>query len=375
MFQDLWSKDLLSYRLSETLMKRYPNPNDYPYKSWSYSQGFMLWGMEALYRYTGDKKYYSYIMSYADTHVMPDGTLLKFDGSSMDDMMSGAIIVWAWVQTKQEKFLKACRTIRGSFGDYPRNSDGGFWHNRKTKGQMWVDGVFMGQMFLTKYGHYIDDCQYCFDEAGLQLEVIYDRCGQTDSGHKNGLILHAYSEDRQAPWADKTTGLSPEVWSEGLGWYALILPQVLELMPVNHPEYDRLVRQYRELLQSLKKHQSAENGLWFQVVDRGDRGDNWNDTSGSAMFVYSIQKAVELGIASGEEFAPAAAKGWNGLKAKAKINDAGLVDIYDACDGLCVKADYDTYINYPKKTNAKEAVAAFLWAAAIMEKDGLKGHA
>ena len=354
-----------SLELADTLMKRFPDPDDYPFKSWSYSQGFMLWGMEALWRYTGDKKYYDYLMSYAQKHVGADGKLLKFDGSSMDDMMSGAVIVWAWVQTKEEKYRRACETIRRSFDDYPRNSDGGFWHNRKLKGQMWVDGVFMGQMFLTKYGHYIGDSAYCFNEAALQLKVIYDRC------NKGGLILHAYSEDRKASWADET-GLSPEVWSEGLGWYALIMPEVLELMPRDHPERERLIRQYMELLRALVKHQSTKNGLWFQIVDKDKNPDNWNDSSGSAMFIYSIKKAIELGIAGKEEFEPVVQKAWNGLLTKVKINDEGLVDLYDACDGVCVKNDYDTYINYPRKVNAKEAVAALLWAAAIMEKDNLK---
>ena len=86
------------------------------------------------------------------------------------------------------------------------------------------------------------------------------------------------------------------------------------------------------------------------------------------MFIYSIKKAIELKIADDSEFGPVAQKAWNGLVTKAKINDEGLVDIYDACDGLCVIKDYETYINYPKKINAKEAVAAFLWAAAIMDK-------
>lgn len=30
--------------------------------------------------------------------------------------------------------------------------------------------------------------------------------------------------------------------------------------------------------------------LWFQVADKGDRADKWNDTSGSAMFLYAIKK-------------------------------------------------------------------------------------
>ena len=51
------------------------------------------------------------------------------------------------------------------------------------------------------------------------------------------LSLHAWTtEPEKAVWADKTTGLSPEVWSEGMGWYTLVLPELLALLPKTHPE-------------------------------------------------------------------------------------------------------------------------------------------
>jgi len=53
---------------------------------------------------------------------------------------------------------------------------------------------------------------------------------------------------------------------------------------------------------------------------------------------------------------------------KAISRDDGLVDIYDACDGVCVQKSYADYVHYPKVVNTKEAVGSVLWAATIMEK-------
>ncbi len=39
--------------------------------------------------------------------------------------------------------------------------------------------------------------------------------------------------------------------------------------------------------------------------------------------------------------------------------DNGLVDVHGACDGLCVQQSYDAYIEAPRTSNAKEAVAGF----------------
>ncbi len=77
---------------------------------------------------------------------------------------------------------------------------------------------------------------------------------------------------------------------------------------------------------------------------------------------------MELGFADAKVYGPVAEKGYQGITGKAKVDESGLIDIFDACDGLCVKKSYDEYIHHPQKVNAQEVVAAFLWATWIMEK-------
>ena len=58
---------------------------------------------------------------------------------------------------------KACRRIYEAFRDYPRTREGGFIHVRNgLRGQMWVDGVFMGQVFYCRYGRMFRE-PACFD--------------------------------------------------------------------------------------------------------------------------------------------------------------------------------------------------------------------
>lgn len=323
-------------------------------------------GVDKLWQQTGERKYYDYIMSWAE-HVVDDhGNLIYFCGNSMDDMMAGAAVVWAYRQTGDERFLKAARTIRESYDDYPRTSDGVFWHGRRTVGQIWVDGVFMGQMFLINYGKYIGDSDYCFDEAARQLVGMYDHLHKGDSG----LLYHGWDEDKDARWADPHTGMAPEVWSEGLGWYALILVETLGIMPDSHPEYSRIVDITRSLMRGLKDTQDPATGLWHQVVDKGDQPDNWHETSGSAMYVYGMQKAIDLGIIPASEYADAVISGYYGILSKAKTSARdGLVDLYDANNGLGIQKDYASYVSKPRKKNGQEVISSFLWATSIVEKD------
>ena len=66
--QELWS-----VCLAEDLMKKFPSAEQYPYKSWSYPQGYLLMGMSHVYEKTGEKKYFDYIYEYGDRHVTKEG--------------------------------------------------------------------------------------------------------------------------------------------------------------------------------------------------------------------------------------------------------------------------------------------------------------
>ncbi len=347
-------------------MRRYPDYTKAYWKPWNYVAGYCLYGFEMLHRSTGDARYFDFAKRYIDSFVDAEGNLdERVALTNLDNMMTGNTIVWMYEVTKDERYRKAAERMRRAFATYPRNSDGGFWHGNKMTGQMWIDGVFMGQMFLTRYGKSIGEREACFDEAVRQI-TIYAKRGAKG---KTGLFYHGFSENQATTrWADPKTGLSCDVWSEGLGWYALILVETLAVLPEGYPGRSELVAIVRDLASGLARTQDSRNGRWYQVVDRGDDPDNWTDTSGSAMFVYMLQRAIELGLLSAEDYAPVVRKGYQGIVARAHVNAEGLVDIYGACDGVGVQVDYAHYIHYPQKVNAKEAVGGFLWATAIVEK-------
>jgi len=103
-----------------------------------------------------------------------------------------------------------------------------------------VDGVFMGEMFLLRYGDSVGDRKYCFDETVKQITVFAHHAFKGDSG----LYYHAWIANpelatvvpqRNVHWVDPATGLSPEVWSEGLGWCSLAVAEVLRRLPPDYP--------------------------------------------------------------------------------------------------------------------------------------------
>lgn len=341
---------------AEDLMKKFPSAENYPYKSWSYPQGYLLMGISHLYERTGNKKYFDYIYEYGDRHVNGKGEVSGFTGCSMDDMMAGAVLVWLYEKTGEERFARACHRIYEAFADYPRTREGGYLHDRfRYPGEMWVDGVFMGQMFYCRYGRTFHKPE-CFEEAVHQLELIYRYCHDHD-----GLLRHGYSQDCLASWAE-ADGRSGNIWSEGLGWYALILTEIRKLLPEEMEKRKIPNRYLTELLHGLKKYQDCETGLWYQIVDKPEDSRNWCDTSGSGMFLYAIVQGLAAGLVDRETFEPVIRKAYQGLQKRMVQNkNTGHIDIITCCNGLCVQNREEDYYFYPQTVNAQEAVCSVLW--------------
>lgn len=371
-----------SVAAAETIMARWPDFTKAYDNAWTYVNGYELCGIEQLYRATGDQKYFNYIQRYLDQFVDADGNFCavkNYQGQAsrpsfdnLDNMLLGSLLVMLYETTHDNRYQLAADKIRRALDDYPRNNDGGFWHNKRMNGQMWIDGIFMGQMFLIRYGKSIGDSQYCWDEVTKQICVYARRAEQG----RSGLYLHGFFESGHGGntpgWADLKTGLSPEVWSEGLGWYALVVVEAIADLPKDHPRRPEVVSIFQRLAAGLKRTQDPKSGRWFQIVDQGDRPDNWTDNSGSAMFTYALAKGIELELLPQDEYSVVVQNGYAGITASARINGAGLVDIDSACEALGVQSSYERYIRFKQSTNAREAVAGFLWATTIVEKPQLK---
>lgn len=364
---------------AQSTMSRWPDYTKAYWNSWTYVNGYMACAFERLYKDTGDKAYLEYIKSYIDQFIDEEGNfraVRNFKGvtrnpsycDNLDGMMAGNTLVMMYEYFKDERYKTAATHIRNCLNNYPRNKDGGFWHGRGTTGQMWIDGIFMGQMFLLRYGKSIGDSAYAFDEAATQI-ISYSKSGERGN---TGLYVHGVYEaghgDRVCRWASPQGGQSPEVWSEGLGWYILVLVEALETIPSTHPRYKEIKDIYVRLVAGLKKVQNPKTGGWYQVVDKPEKPDNWTETSGSAMFVYAIQQGINLGIIPKKTYGKVVADGYKFITSNALVNEDGLVEIYEACDGLGVQDGYDKYIHYKKSINAKEAYVGFVWATEIVER-------
>jgi rhamnogalacturonyl hydrolase YesR len=355
-----------SLGVADTFIARFPDTDSIHWvgqtNHFSWQAGYAMFTMEKLWRLTGDVRYYNYIRRYVDQQVDEHGNISGFVPNALDNFLPGYAILFMYEQTGLEKYKIAATRIRDGFRDYPRNSDGGFWHGNWAKHQMWVDGVFMGQMFLARYAKTVGDRDYAFGEVVRQMELVQQHCRKS-----NGLLLHGWDESRMASWADKKTGLASEVWSEGLGWYAVLLADVFDFLPPDHPAHAQLLTALRDLCHGLKEVQDSRTGMWCQVVDKPDMPGNWNETSGTGMYLYLIKKSMDRGYVSRTEYAPVVERAYAAITKKARTGSDGLIDVVD-CSSIGIQDNFQAYINSPKEVNPFAGVTSFILGTSIMEQ-------
>jgi len=101
---------------------------------------------------------------------------------------------------------------------------------------------------------------------------------------KTKLLYHAWGINIQKPWADKETGLAPEIWGRALDWYVVSVLDIMEHMNLEWEEYGRLASIEKEVLGAVYNYQSKNNKLWYQVVNKEHTEGNWPESSCSMLF-------------------------------------------------------------------------------------------
>ncbi|WP_394835443.1 glycoside hydrolase family 88 protein [Pendulispora rubella] len=340
-----------SVAIVESTMKRF-TPSQLG--GWGYTQGLYLWGQYLVYQRTHEPRYLSYIKSWADRFVDGNGHI-DHSFNNLDSMESGNVLLALYAETKQVKYKTAATQIRNRLKTYPRTQDGGFWHATSTsrQHQLWSDGVFMVNPFLARYGKAIGEATYANDEVSKQL-LVYANHLQV----QNGLLKHAYDESRTQSWADPETGRSAEHWCRAIGWYGMATIDVLEILPPSHPNRAKLLSVLGKLVDGFKTYQDPATGRWFQVVDKGNLSDNWTETSCSAMYTYTISRAVERGYID-PSYRTVSAKGYQGVLARISNGSDGLTNVSEICIGTNV-GDLAFYFARPRKTNDLHGLGAVL---------------
>jgi unsaturated rhamnogalacturonyl hydrolase len=339
--------------------------------AWGYEEGVLLDGMAAEWHSTADGADFKYIKGAVDKYVTDDGIITGYraDGHTLDDIELGRAVLLVYRVTQQAKYYKAAKFLHDQLELQPRTPSGGYWHKQIYPNQMWLDGAYMAGPFRAAYAATFQEPKD-FDDIAKQLLLMDAKMRDP----KTGLMKHGWDESKEMAWADKATGLSPEVWARAMGWYAMALVDVLDWFPKGHPQRAALVAALNRTDAAVVKYQDAKTGLWWQVMDKGDRPGNYLEASASCMFVYSLAKGVRMGYLP-QTYEANAKRGWEGIQKQFVTTGAdglmalsGTVKVGGLGGTPYRSGSYEYYVGEKTGMNDSKGIGAFLLAGSEMEQ-------
>ncbi|MBA4493349.1 glycoside hydrolase family 105 protein [Paenactinomyces guangxiensis] len=350
----------IAERACETLMNWYTPADLPPANRWHYHQGVFLYGMLKVWERTGREKYIRYIKDYVDLLVDQEGNFL-FARDELDSIQAGILLFPLYKQTNDRRYRIAADKLRNLFRTLNKTKEGGFWHKDKYPYQMWLDGLFMAGPFALLYNRQ-------FREPELIDMVLYQEklMRKHMKDEQTGLLYHAWDESKDMPWADPDTGCSPEFWGRSVGWYGTALVDILDLLPEGHPGRLELIQSLQEYVRGLTQFQDKQTGLWYQVVDKGERVDNWLESSCSSLFIYTIAKSVEKQYIN-HRYLEVARKAYQGLL----DHMIAWKEEQFIMKGICIgtsAGDYGYYVSRPTSENDLHGVGAFILASMALQE-------
>ena len=343
---------------------------------WDYSAGLFTLSLLKLDEQVHNPDYVKFAENTIGSFITTNGDIqgYKVAEYQLDAINPGKTVLALWQLTREERYQKAAALLRKQLDTQPRTSEGGFWHKQRYPHQMWLDGLYMGAPFYAGYARLFDGPVSDYDDVAKQIRLVsthtYDPA--------TGLFYHGWDESKEQPWAIKATGTSSNFWGRAIGWYAMSLVDVLDYFPTNHPARPEIIATFQKLCGGVVKYQDPKTGLWYQVLDQGNRKGNYLEATASSMFVYAMAKGVNCGYLP-RDYVPAIEKGYRGIIGNLiKYDGYRKWSLTQCCsvaglggtpsNGRARDGSFDYYVGEPIVANDLKGVGPFILAGIELQQ-------
>ena len=331
--------------------------------AWNYIDGCMITALLSAAEITGDKKYSDFAEKFINYYISDDGSIRGYtiDNFNLDDINEGRVLFDLYSATGKEKYKNAILLLREQLEKQPRTITGSFWHKKIYPHQVWLDGIYMAQVFYVRF-------QQAFGGGSItdtMHQIRNVRQYMFDEDKK--LLYHGLDCSKSIFWADKKTGLSSSFWLRAIGWFTVALADIIGYLD-DGSDRDEICGIFREVIAGIEQYADPETGMYWQVVDQGGREGNYLETSGSSMIAYAMMKGARLGVLD-NKYAQQGRKTFDGICEKyLKFDDNGELNLGGIClmAGLGPDGDrrrdgsFEYYISEPVVENDAKGVAPFV---------------
>ena len=322
----------------------------------SYEWGVTYAGMLLAGAATGDQRFTNYTASrlklladiapYYIAHPQSPSPIHSFlVPKALDD--AGAMCA-SMIKASRAGVQANLKPLIGICSDFIANkefrlADGTLARNRPQPDTLWLDDLFMSVPALAQMGKMTGERKY-YDDAVRQVLQFSARMFNKDKG----VYMHGWVQGMDA---------HPEFhWARANGWAVMAMVELLDVLPPEHPGYAPVLAQLRAHVKGLSAYQDG-TGFWHQLLDRSD---SYLETSATAIYAYSIARAVNRGYVDKKAYAPVVMLAWNAVAGK--VNAKGMVE--GTCVGTGMGFDPAFYYYRPVNPYAAHGYGPVLLAGA-----------
>ena len=220
--------------------------------AWNYIDGCMMTSLYSIYKQTGERKYLEFIDNFVDYYVFDDGSIrgYELETYNVDNINEGRVLFDLYRETGKEKYKKAIELLYSQLEKQPRTAAGNFWHKKIYPDQVWLDGLYMAQVFYTRYETEFNGGKN-YPDIVKQFKNVYENMYDK----RKRLYYHGWDYSKKAFWADKDTGLSKSFWLRSVGWYTVGLVDVIGYFPDEAQNYkNKLIEIFKNTVEGLEKY-------------------------------------------------------------------------------------------------------------------------
>jgi rhamnogalacturonyl hydrolase YesR len=330
------------------------------YAAWHYVNGVLNMAMLQLGKLLSDEKYTNHALN----HIAYSFDNLKFfekqydpknpksrripykqiiDTRELDDCGAmGASVIEVYQKVNRDDYRKYIEKAAKHISEVQdRLPDRTLVRKGPVQMTLWADDLYMSVPFLARAGKFFGEKKY-YDDAIRQILNFDKYLWNSDKG----LYYHCWYSD------SKQNGVAH--WGRCNGWIMMAQVHLLNILPNDYPKRDSVIRNLAKQIIGISRYQNGK-GLWHQLLDKND---SYEESSCTAMFVYSIAKAVNEGWID-KRYASIALSGWEGLKKEMITEDGQMKNV---CVGTGIRNDLVFYYARPAVTDDTHGTGALIEA-------------
>ncbi|HVK49704.1 MAG TPA: glycoside hydrolase family 88 protein [Pseudobacter sp.] len=349
-----------------------PRPYWGTYYNWNYHTGGVAWAMSNLAAATGEKQYDEYAKKWTD-FMLDKKPFIGYQVNNLNGFQSthhhlyhtplldftaapAMPFIHRLNSDKQFSNRQAYENFVQQISDYVlkqqiRLPEGNFTRETPKRFTTWTDDMFMGIPFMVQAAQAATDPKEkaaLLNDAARQVLAFNKQVFDTTAN----LYRHAQYSDG--------SGRMP-FWSRANGWGIWATTEILQQLPVHHPDRKKIMAYYKKHVDALVKYQDKQSGYWHNVLDRND---SYEEVSGTAIFTMAIARGINQGWLSRKTYLPIALLGWKAVTAS--VDPDGTV--HNICVGTMSSEDVNYYMTRPRVDDDSHGIIGLLFAAIEMDK-------